>query len=269
MNILYAIFLGIVQGATEFLPVSSSGHLVLAASFLDVEEASLAFDVFLHLGTLVAVVIYFRRDFWLMARALLAWRDKNAETAALRMLALQLAAGTVPAVVAALLCGDFIETNLRHPLVVAITLAGVGLLLLLGEKAGAHRRDFASITWLDTLLIGCAQALAIIPGVSRSGITMTAGLFRGLNRQAVARFSFLLSAPIICGAGVYKVPEIIRHGFAPGQGGFYLAGFLSSAISGYLVIAFLLHFIRTRTFVVFAYYRFALAALVVLTLLLR
>lgn len=269
MNILFAIFLGIVQGATEFLPVSSSGHLVLAESFFDIQEASLAFDVFLHLGTLVAVIIYFRLDFWRMAKALFSWRDKSPETSSLRALAMQLAAGTVPAVGAALLFGDFIENNLRHPLVVAATLAGIGLLLLLGEKIGRHQRDFSSVSWLDTLIIGCAQALAIIPGVSRSGITMTAGLFRGLNRQAVARFSFLLSAPIICGAGVYKIPEIIRHGLAPGQGGFYLAGFLSSAVSGYIVISFLLHFVRTKTFEIFAYYRFALAALVTLSMLLH
>lgn len=269
MNILYAIILGVIQGATEFLPVSSSGHLVLAESFLGVHEASLTFDVVLHLGTLVAVIIYFRRDFWLMAKALLAWRDKTPETASLRVLALQLAAATLPAVLAALLFGDAIEANLRQPWVVAVTLAGVGLLLLLGEKTGKHQRHFSSITWLDTMLIGFAQALAIIPGVSRSGITMTAGLFRDLNRQAVARFSFLLSAPIILGAGVYKIPEIIHQGLTPGQGNFYLAGFVSSAVSGYLVIAFLLHFIRTRTFEVFAYYRFILAALVCLSLLLH
>ena len=269
MNIVYAIFLGVVQGATEFLPVSSSGHLVLASSFFGVEEASLAFDVVLHLGTLVAVVIYFRADFWLMAKALLAWRDKSSETVFLRALALQLAVGTVPAVIAALLFGDYLENTLRQPWVVAITLAGVGLFLLLGEKIGKHQRDFSSLTWRDTIIIGCSQALAIIPGVSRSGITMTAGLFRGLNRQAVARFSFLLSAPIILGAGVYKVPEIIHQGLAPGQTSFYLAGFLSAAISGYFVIAFLLRFVRSKTFEVFAYYRFALAALVLLSLLLH
>ena len=269
MNILYAIFLGLVQGATEFLPISSSGHLVLAESFLGVEEASLAFDVVLHLGTLISVLIYFRVDFWLMAKALVFWQDKSDETASLRALALQLVVGTVPAVAAALLFGDYIETTLRNPMVVAVTLAGVGLFLLIGEKVGKHRRSFSSITWLDTILIGCAQALAIIPGVSRSGITMTAGLFRGLNRQAVARFSFLLSAPIIFGAGVYKVPEILHQGLAPGQGSFYLAGFLSAAISGYFVITFLLRFVRTKTFEVFAYYRFALAALVALSLLLH
>lgn len=266
MDILYAIFLGLVQGATEFLPISSSGHLVLAASFLDVKQSSLAFDVVLHLGTLVAVVIYFRDDFLRMAMALLRFNDKSAETATLRKLAFQLVVGTVPAVVAALLFGDYIEEKLRHPMVVAATLAGVGLFLLIGEKTGKHRRSFSSITWLDTIIIGFSQALAIIPGVSRSGITMTAGLFRNLNRQAVARFSFLLSAPIICGAGVYKVPEIIRQGLAPGEFGFYLAGFISAGVSGYLVIAFLLRFIRTKTFEIFAYYRFALAALVVLSL---
>ncbi|MDH5298331.1 MAG: undecaprenyl-diphosphatase UppP [Desulfobulbaceae bacterium] len=262
MTILYAILLGLLQGATEFLPISSSGHLVLAEAFLGVSEASLAFDVFLHLGTLVAVVIYFRDDFWQMAKALIGWRDRSSEAVALRTLALQLAVATVPAVGAALLFGDAIESSLRHPAVVVVTLAVIGLLLLAGEKCGTHRRGFSSITWKDTVIIGLSQALAIVPGVSRSGITMTAGLFRGLNRQAVARFSFLLSAPIICGAGVYKIPEIIGQGLTPEQSGFYLAGFLSAALSGYLVIAFLLRFVRTRTFEIFAYYRLVLAALV-------
>jgi len=269
MTILYAILLGLLQGATEFLPISSSGHLILAETFLGVHEASLAFDVALHLGTLVSVLIYFRNDFIQMAKALLDWRARDSEALLLRGLAVQLVVGTVPAVAAALLFGDYIEATLRHPAVVAVTLAGVGLLLLLGEKMGAHRRGFHSITWWDALLVGCAQALAIVPGVSRSGITMTAGLFRGLNREAVARFSFLLSAPIICGAGVYKIPDILRQGLEGGQTAFYLAGFLAAAVSGYLFIAFLLRFIRTRTFDVFAYYRFALAGLVVLSLMLK
>ncbi len=262
MTIFYAIVLGALQGVTEFLPISSSGHLLLAESFLGVKEASLAFDVALHLGTLLAVVISFQEEFLAMARALCRWGEFDSEAARLRGLALQLAVGTVPAVGAGLFFGDAIESDLRRPMVVAATLAGVGLLLLLGEKTGTRRRGFRTLSLLDAILVGVAQALAIVPGVSRSGITMTAGLFRGLNREAAVRFSFLLSAPVICGAGIYKIPDILRQGLVPGQAAFYVAGFVAAAISGYLVIAFLLRYVRTRTFDAFAYYRFGLAGLV-------
>jgi undecaprenyl-diphosphatase len=264
MELFYAVFLGILQGATEFLPISSSGHLVLAEAFLGVKEASLAFDVALHLGTLLAVLVYFRKDFLLMGRALVAPKDNGPETRSLRRLAFFICLATLPAVVAALAFGDWTEHYLRQPLSVAAMLAGVGLLLLWAEKVGNHRRNFQSISLADSILIGCSQALALIPGVSRSGITMTTGLFRGLNRQSAARFSFLLSAPIILGAGLHELPEILHQGISPDQTAFFLAGFLASAVSGYLFVAFLLRFIRTNTFEIFAYYRFAVAALVIL-----
>lgn len=265
MNILYAILLGILQGATEFLPISSSGHLALAHAFWGVDEASLTFDVALHLGTLVAILIYFRRDFLLMTKALICFRDQEEEMRQMRQLAVFICLATVPGVIAGLLLGDISENYLRGPASVAVVLASFGLLLLLAEKVGAHKRHFSTITLKDAMIIGLSQALAIIPGVSRSGITMTAGLFRGLNREAVARFSFLLSAPIIFGAGVYKIPDIISQGMAAGQTAGYVAGFLSAAVSGYLVIAFLLRYIKTRSFEVFAYYRLLLAGLVYAT----
>ncbi|MBU0729742.1 MAG: undecaprenyl-diphosphate phosphatase [Proteobacteria bacterium] len=266
MNLLYSIFMGILQGATEFLPISSSGHLVLAQILLDIEEAGLAFDVTLHMGTLLAIFVYFRKDFYLMIRAVLCFRDKSPEMKELRQMAFFICVATVPAVIAAMLLGDIAETAFRQSWIVAITLAAGGALLLWAEKRGAHNRDFRTITLSDALFIGCAQAFAIIPGVSRSGITMTAGLFTGLNRQAVARFSFLLSAPIILGAGVYKIPGIIKEGLAPGMMNFYLIGFLASAVSGYIFIAVLLRYIRTRTFDIFAYYRFFLAGIILLAL---
>ena len=262
MNILHAIPLGILQGATEFLPISSSGHLALAHAFFGVDEVGLAFDVALHLGTLVAIVGYFRRDFLIMAKSLIFFRDQADEVRELRRIFAFICLATVPGVVAGLALGDIAEYHLRGPLLVATVLGAVGLLLLWAEKAGGHDRHFSSITLKDALLIGLAQALAIVPGVSRSGITMTAGLFRGLNRQAVARFSFLLSAPIIFGAGVYKIPEILQQGGEDGQTTFFVAGFLSAAVSGYVVIAFLLRYIRSRSFEIFAYYRLALAGLI-------
>ncbi len=264
MNLFYAIFMGLLQGATEFLPISSSGHLVLAQILLGIEEAGLAFDVSLHMGTLLAVFVYFRKDFLLMTKAVILFKSPDPEMKSLRIMALYICLATIPAVVVAMFLGDIAETAFRQNWIVAITLALGGLLLLWGEKSGKHERNFHSITLLDAMLIGTAQALAIVPGVSRSGITMTAGLFRGLNRQAVARFSFLLSAPIILGAGVYKIPGIISEGLEPAMVNFYLTGFIASAISGYLFIAVLLRFIKTRTFDIFAYYRFALSAAILL-----
>lgn len=267
MNLLYAILLGVLQGATEFLPVSSSGHLILAEHFLGFSEGGLAFDVALHLGTLAAILVYFRSDFLLMAAALLPGRGSDAEGALHRRLFFFLALATVPGALFGLVLEKSAETLFRSPILVATTMAGVGLLLLWAERAGRRSRDIRSLTLTDALLIGLSQALAVVPGVSRSGITMTTGLFLGLNREAAARFSFLLSAPIIFGAGLHSLPKIIRQGTDGGEGGLYLAGFLAAALSGYAVIAWLLKFVRTRSFDIFAYYRLALAGLVYLSLL--
>ena len=264
MNYFYAIFLGLLQGATEFLPISSSGHLALVEFFLGIEEGGLAYDVALHLGTLLGVIIYFRRDFIMMFTGLVAPQVLGAEARTQRLLVLYLCLGTIPGAVAGYLLKDAAETVFRAPILIAGTLAGAGLLLLLADKLGKHQRSMKTIGVVDAVVIGLSQALALIPGVSRSGITMTAGLFRGLNRMAAARFSFLLSAPIIFGAGIYNLPAIIRQGSEPGQLGFYVAGFTAAAVSGYLVIAFLLRFVQSHSFAVFAYYRFVLAGLVLL-----
>lgn len=264
MNFFYAIFLGLLQGATEFLPISSSGHLALVEFFLGIEEAGLAFDVALHLGTLLGVLIYFRRDFFKMFTALVNPHILGEEAQAHRLLAFYICLGTLPAVAAGYLLKDAAETIFRSPYIIAVALAGAGLLLLWADKAGKHLRDMKSINIADAALIGLFQALALVPGVSRSGITMTAGLMRGMNRMSAARFSFLLSVPVIFGAGVYNLPDIIRQGSVPGQSAFYLTGFTAAAVSGYLVIAFLLRFIQSHSFAVFAYYRFLLAGMVLL-----
>ena len=265
MNFFHAIFLGLLQGVTEFLPVSSSAHLALVEFFLGIEEAGLVFDVALHLGTLLGVLIYFRRDFFMMFTALVNPRMLGEEARRQRFLFLYICLGTIPAVIAGYFLKDAAETIFRSPFVIAASLAGAGLLLLLADKAGKHIRDMKSIGFVDVALIGLFQAFALIPGVSRSGITMTAGLMLGFNRMSAARFSFLLSVPVILGAGVYNLPDIIRQGSEPGQLGLYLAGFATAAISGYLVIAFLLRFIQSHSFAVFAYYRFLLAGIVLLT----
>lgn len=268
MNYFYAIFLGLLQGVTEFLPISSSGHLAIAGFFLGIEESSLAFDVALHLGTLLGVIIYFRRDLFMILTALVNPQVLGDKAEQQRLLALYICLGTIPAVIAGFLLKDVVETVFRSPFYVAASLAGAGLLLLWADKAGKHLRGMDSLRLADAALIGLFQAFALMPGVSRSGITMTAGLMRGFNRMSAARFSFLLSVPVIFGAGIYNLPDIIKQGSEPGMLGFYLTGFIASAVSGYLVIAFLLRFIQTHSFAVFAYYRFILAGLVVLTQLL-
>lgn len=262
MEILYAIFLGLLQGATEFLPVSSSGHLLLAAHFFGVEEASLTFDVVLHLATLAAIFAYFRRD---LAGLLLAFFGSYGPERGPRerRVAFYICYATVPAVIAGLLLGDYVESLLRSPLLVAATLSAAGLMLWLAERRGLRQRSFSSLGFWDAMIIGCAQALALVPGVSRSGATITAGLFLGLNRVAAARFSFLLSAPVILGAGSYKVLKLFSGpGLESGQYLFYVAGFVASAISGYAFIALLMRFVQTHSLAVFAYYRFFLTALV-------
>lgn len=269
MNLIEAAIFGIIQGATEFLPVSSSGHLALAHYFLGAQESDLAFDVALHLGTLLAILAYFRDDFWQMGKAVLGLHKEPAETQRLRKMALFIAIATVPGALAGLLLGKAAENYFRHPAMVATALAGAGLLLLLADRAGKRTRNFEKITLTNALLIGLSQACAIIPGVSRSGSTITCGLAMGLTRQAAIRFSFLLSAPIIFGAGVHEIPKIVKNGMLDGQTILYATGFLAAAISGYLFISFIMQYIRARSFAFFAYYRFLLAALVLIALFLE
>ncbi len=264
MNISEAVFLGVLQGITEFLPVSSSGHLVLAEYFLGLKETSLAFDVTLHIGTLLAVLAFFYKDWTGMLLALKPTSKSSRE----RRLFFFLVAGTVPGALAGFLLEHAVSTYLRSPWVVVCTLAGVALLLGLAEKIATYTKGFSSLGLADALLVGISQALAIIPGVSRSGITMTCGLFLGFTREAAARFSFLLSAPIIAGAGLYEGLKLISSGGAEVSWNF-LWGFLASAFSGYLVIAFLMNYLKTHTFYPFVIYRLMVAALVASVLILQ
>ncbi|GEM_PF-13353 len=256
MNIIDAALLGILQGITEFLPISSSGHLILAEYFFHLKGADLAFDVMLHMGTLIAVLIYFFKDWLDMLKGLLPQYSKQ------RRLLLYVIIGTIPGAVFGVLLAHKAETVFRNPWVIVCTLAGVAFLLLLAEKVARHTRTFKDLNLKDAILIGISQAFAIVPGVSRSGITMTTALFLNLDRKASAKFSFLLSAPIIAGAGLYEGIKILKHGGVGGLGLEYLIGFLTAAVSGYLVIAFLMRFLTTHTFKPFAYYRILLAAFV-------
>ena len=258
-----AVFLGVLQGATEFLPVSSSGHLILAEYFLGLTDTSLAFDVTLHLGTLLAVLSYFWKDWFGMATALLPGSHEDPDY---RRLLFFLLAGTVPGAAAGYFLEGIASTVFRSPWIVVAALSGVALLLWLAEKVARQKLDFSKINLKSAVLIGISQALAIVPGTSRSGITITTGLFLGFNRRAAARFSFLLSAPIIAGAGLYEGLKLWENGFAC-MGLDYVWGFLASLISGYVVIAFLMRYLVHHTFYPFIYYRLVLAAIVAVALL--
>lgn len=258
MTTFEAIFLGVIQGLTEFLPISSSGHLVLAEYFLGLTDTSISFDVTLHLGTLVAVLFYFWRDWWKMA---LSFFKKGDEAVNYRRLFMLLVLGTIPGALFGFSLEGFVETALRSPWVVVVTLSSVAFLLWLGEKLARHERALFSVGLKDALVIGLAQAIAIIPGVSRSGITMTAGLLLGFERTASARFSFLLATPIIAGAGLYEFSKLFKEG-ASAFGLEYLWGFISAVISGYLAVAFLMKYLVSHTFYPFVWYRILLAAVV-------
>ncbi len=267
MEISYSVFLGLLQGATEFLPVSSSAHLILAEYFLDLKEAGLAFDVMLHLATLTAIAGYFRSDFLSLLSAIPTPAAGGIQQARQRMLAFYLCVATLPAALLGVTLGKYAESILRSPLLVIFTLSGAGAILWWAEKIGRRERGLESIGGRDAMIIGCAQAIALIPGVSRSGATMSAGLLLGLDRTAAARFSFLLSSPILLGAGGYKILELFRGpGLADGQISFFLVGFLAAIISGYGFIGFLMKFVQTQSLAVFAYYRFCLSTVVAMAI---
>ncbi|MFK8028771.1 MAG: undecaprenyl-diphosphate phosphatase [Gammaproteobacteria bacterium] len=260
MTIVQVIVLALVQGLTEFLPISSSGHLILTPHFLGWEDQGLAFDVAVHLGTLFAVVLYFRNDLIDMASAGLKVATGGPMTQSARML-LWVIIATIPAGLVGLLFDDFIEGNLRSPFVIAMTTIGFGVLLWLSDVFKREHRAERDLTYKDALLIGSAQALALIPGTSRSGITMTAGLALGLGREAAARFSFLMSIPIIVLASGLQVLKLIKSQEAVNWVMLGL-GVAFSAVAAYVCIRLFLKFIGTIGFLPFALYRIALGALI-------
>jgi undecaprenyl-diphosphatase len=266
VSILQAIVLGLTQGVTEFAPVSSSGHLILVPwlfgwSIIDDPDLNKTFDVALHVGTLVGALAYFRRDVW---RYLVAFgqslRARSVTTVDQR-LAWALVVGTIPGAVAGALFEDVIQERLGQPWLIAVMLAVFGVVLYAVDRTARGDRTIDDITVRRGGILGVAQALALQPGVSRSGVTMTASRLMGLDRESAARFSFLLAMPIIAGAGLYKGLDLLRTGFQ-GYGGEFLWGFVSSAISGFLVIWGLLRYLRGHDFRIFMIYRLAVAALV-------
>ncbi|MGB5247393.1 MAG: undecaprenyl-diphosphate phosphatase [Woeseia sp.] len=265
MTTLQIVVLAIVQGLTEFLPVSSSGHLVLVPALAGWTDQGLMFDVAAHMGSLVAVCIYFREDLAGLIRGGLQVLTGNRQGTA-PQLALAIALATVPAAVAGLLFAGWIEANLRSPVVVVFELTVFGILMALADRYAPRTRNITNVTLRDALLIGLAQAMALIPGTSRSGITITVGRALGFARQDAARFSFLLSAPVIMLAGGYKTLSLLLSG-EPVAWSELALGVLVSAIVAYIAIEFFMRFVSRIGLLPFAIYRLLLAGVIVYVLL--
>lgn len=261
MDLLQAIVLAIVQGLSEFLPISSSGHLILVPHFFGWTDQGLAFDVAVHIGTLLAVLIYFRKQLGVMLHAWLASVFRGKQTRDSR-LAWQILLATVPVGLTGLIFADFIETHLRDPLFVAGTLTVFGILMLLADRWSAGDKDEYDLSWPQAMAIGCAQALALMPGTSRSGVTMTAGRAIGLSRSAAARFAFLLAVPGIGAAGVYEGMKLLSSP-EPVEWLPMLVGLIFAALSGIACIHFLIRFIERIGLLPFALYRIFIAAVIV------
>jgi undecaprenyl-diphosphatase len=265
LDAIQALILGIIQGLTEFLPISSSAHLIIVPWLFGWQNraiTSVEFDVALHMGTLIAVLAYFWAD-WrrLIAAFFRSLSERRIGADPDRRLVWLIVLGTIPAAVAGLLAEDAIDETFHDPnnlsfglWIIAIMMIVMGLLLLLAERVGTRRMEMPDIRLPSALGIGIAQALALIPGVSRSGSTMTAGLFFGLKRDVAARFSFLLSTPIVVAAGLKSLYEL-RGGIPADQQMGFALGFLASAVSGFLCIHFLLRYLQNRSTAPFIWYR--------------
>lgn len=286
MEVLRALVLGLVQGLTEFIPISSSAHLVVVPWLFGWQDAaltSLQFDVALHLGTLLAVLSFFAADWVRLIRGFVASIvQRRIGPDADRRLAWFLVVGCIPGGVAGVGFESKIEALFHRPgqpiqpaamLAMAVIIALLGLALYLAERTAVHCRPLRALGLRDAVIVGLAQAFAIFPGVSRSGSTITAGLALGLERDAAARFSFLLSAPIIAGAGAKSALDVLsaaRAGTLPSGGlSLFAVGFVAATVSGYLTIKYLLRYLQDHSTIPFVYYRWALAALLVAVVLFR
>lgn len=269
MIILLAVILGLVQALTEFLPISSSAHLILARAALDFQFVDgLTFDVALHVGTLAAVLVYFYRDILMLIRGLFANFTPSAENASERRLVWMVIAACIPAGIVGFFFEEAIEVYFRHPGVIVVTLVLGGLLFLLVERVCKCTKTMEDMTLGRAVLIGLAQTLALIPGVSRSGITIATGMLGGFRREESARFSFVMVSPLLAGAGLKKALDLRGTPLVDGEMTVLIVGVVVSALAGWAVIKFLLGFLRKHGLGLFAWYRFVLAAVVAVYLLL-
>jgi undecaprenyl-diphosphatase len=272
VSLFRAIILGALQGATEFLPVSSSGHLVLVPWLLGWDSSGLVFDAVVHWGTALAIVVYFWSDWltlmgsflgslrelgWRKLRVALGGVDdgwENVESPSWATLAWFVVLGTMPAALIGYLLEDFFESMFGRPVFVAGFLLITAVLLIVTEYSGRRERDLEAMNWLDALLVGLGQTLAIFPGISRSGSTIAAGLARGLKRESAARFSFFLATPIIIGAGLFKTVDLAQKGGLVAQAPALIVGFVTAAAVGLACIHFLLQYLQRRRLYPFAAY---------------
>ena len=256
MQLLQALILGVIQGLTEFIPVSSSGHLILAGHFLHFQYSGLGFDVALNIGTLTALGVFFFNDFKELAVSLVIKNDKKARLAWMLVLA------TVPAVLLGILLQEQVETVFRSDTGVAINLIVVALVMLAADRLGRRRRQLDQMTPTRSLGIGLAQAVAVIPGVSRSGITISAGLLEGFDAEAATKLSFLLSAPVILVATLKVLAELTNLQQISAEPLLFGIGVIGSAVSGYLAIKFMLNYLSRHGLALFAYYRIIVGGLI-------
>jgi len=271
MDYIYSIILGVVQGVTEFWPVSSSGHLVVAHDVFSFDFVdNLSFDVALHLGTLLALILFFAKDIYKIILSFFSsfanWNLKNDVN---QRMAWYILVGTIPAAVIGFIISDLAETVFRNLWLVAGLLIGVGILFIVFEKYAKQQKNIEELSWGGSIVVAIAQVLALVPGVSRSGITILAGLSQGLKRAAAARYSFLLSAPVVFGAGAKKMLELGQEGLSGDQWLTMAIGFIASAGIGYLAVKFLLKYLENEPLNIFAYYRFILGGIIIIYMIVR
>jgi undecaprenyl-diphosphatase len=269
---IQALVMGLVQGLTEFIPVSSSGHLVLVPWLFGWKDPfidSVAFTVILHMGTLLALLVYFWRDWMtLIPAGLAAVRDRSLNNDPNRKMALMLVVATIPAVLVGPIFESKFEELVREPARIALMLCVGAAILWLADRWGSKERDMESLTFRESLIIGVAQVVALVPGISRSGVSISAGLFLGLTRESAARFSFLMATPVIGGAGVWEARKFLTHEAGPSpEMNVIVIGFLTALVSGFLAIRFMLAFLRRQPVTAFVVYR-VIAAIAVLLILL-
>ena len=270
MTIIQAIILGIVQGLTEFLPISSSGHLILVPwlfnwhFLLDNPDLNKTFDVALHLGTFVAVLVYFWREVGKLIAAWVRSIGRRSLADPMAKLAWLLLVSTIPAAIVGVVLESFIEDRLGKPWIIAVAMIVFAGVMYLIDHIARLDRELDSLTWFDAVLIGCAQALALCPGVSRSGITMMTGMLLRLDRESAARYSFLLSIPVIGGAAAYKALEVAKNGLPSGTATPFLVGMISAALSGLVAIWFVLAYLKRHNFNLFVLYRIVIGVAVLI-----
>jgi undecaprenyl-diphosphatase len=256
MDLFQAFILGIVQGVTEYIPVSSSAHLLLVPWLLGWPDASFAFEVLVQLGTLFGIFIFFWQDIWVIVKSVLQGLIQGKPLATLEArVGWLIVIATIPAVIIGVLFKDFFEAAFAEPIFSgAVLLAVNGLLLIMAERYGVQQRDLQDLNWLDAILIGFWQALAILPGISRSGATISGAVFKGFYRTAAARFSFLMSVPVLLGAGIIALKDLLETGALRAELPAITVGFVTAAIAGYICIRWLMHYLQNHSLYIFAIY---------------